>query len=77
MITDQQRRVYDFIRAYINIHGVSPSYAEIAKGLSLTARGNIHRIVHKIHKAGMISVRGKKFRSIRIADKSVQAISEL
>ena len=77
MITDQQRRVYDFIRAYINIHGVSPSYAEIAKGLSLTARGNIHRIVHKIYKAGMISIKSKRFRSIRIADKSVQTISSL
>jgi repressor LexA len=77
MITDQQRRVYDFIRAYINIHGVSPSYEEIAKGLSLKARGNIHRIVHKIYKAGMISIRGKRCRSIRMVDKSVQTISAL
>jgi SOS-response transcriptional repressor LexA len=56
---------------------VSPSYAEIAKGLSLTARSNIHRIVHKIYKAGMISIKSKRFRSIRIADKSVQTISAL
>jgi|TARA_R110002126_G_scaffold19251_1_gene72386 repressor LexA len=77
MITDQQRRVYDFIRAYINIHGISPSYEEIAKGLNLKARGNIHRIVHKIYKAGMISIRDKRCRSIRMADKSVQTISAL
>ena len=77
MVTEQQRRVYDFIRAYINIHGVSPSYEEIAKGLSLKAKGNIHRIVHKIQKAGMISLRGKRFRSIQIEDRSVKAISAL
>jgi repressor LexA len=76
-MTNKQTQVYDFIRAYAKIHGFPPSYADIAKGLGMKARSNIHRMVHKLRREGMLSLRSHKFRSVQIADRSVDSITAL
>ena len=40
-MTEKQKRVYDFIQAFIRTHGFAPSYTEIAKGLELRSKSNI------------------------------------
>jgi SOS-response transcriptional repressor LexA len=69
--------VLDFIRAYIRIHGVSPSYQVIAKSIGLSSKSNIHRIVHRLKQDGLIELRPYKFRSIKLVDQSVKEISKL
>ena len=69
--------VFDFIKAYMRLHGVAPSYAVIAKGIGLKSKSNIHRIIHKLEEEGLVTVKPYKFNSIKIRDRSVREMASL
>lgn len=69
--------VLDFIRAYIRLHGMSPSYQTIASGLGMRSKANIHRIVHKLQDDGLLTIRPYKFNSIKLIDRSAREVSAL
>jgi SOS-response transcriptional repressor LexA len=69
--------VFDFIKAYLRLHGVAPSYAVIAKGIGLKSKSNIHRIIHKLEEEGLVTVKPYKFNSIKIRDRSVREMASL
>jgi SOS-response transcriptional repressor LexA len=69
--------VFDFIKAYMRLHGVAPSYAVIAKGIGLKSKSNIHRIIHKLEDEGLVTVKPYKFNSIKIRDRSVRDMASL
>lgn len=74
---DKHQLVLDFIKAYIKIHGVAPSYAVIARGLGMKSKSNIHRIIHKLKDEGMVAVKPYQFNSIRVIDRSVKRVASL
>jgi repressor LexA len=76
-MTKRSELVLDFIKAYMRIHGIPPSYEVIAKGLGLKAKSNIHRIVHKLQDDGLIQMKPYKFHSIRLVDKSAREMASL
>lgn len=76
-MTKKQTLVYEFIKAYTKVYGFSPSYEDIAKGLGLKARSNIHRMVHKLRREGMLSVKFRKYRSTQLHDRSVTTMVSL
>lgn len=76
-MTDRDQLVFDFIKAYMRIHGIPPSYEVIAKGLGLRAKSNIHRIVHKLKDNGLIETKPYKFHAIRLVDKSAKEMASL
>jgi SOS-response transcriptional repressor LexA len=76
-MTSHRQLVLDFIRAYIRIHGVSPSYATIAKSLGMTSKSNIHRIVHRLKDDGFIDLKPYKFHAIKLVDKSAKSLLKL
>lgn len=76
-MTPQWEMVLRFIRAYIRIHGVSPSYEVTAKGLGMKSRSNIHRIVHRLRVEGHLEVAPRKFRGIKVRDRSVREVLAL
>jgi hypothetical protein len=76
-MTERQRLVFDFIKAYIKIHGMAPSYEVIAKGLNMKSRANMHRIVQKLKEDGYLEKRPRKFYGIKLLDKSVKEIASL
>ena len=69
--------VFDFIKAYMRLHGVAPSYAVIAKGIGLKSKSNVHRIIHKLEDEGLVTVKPYKFNSIKIRDRSVREMASL
>ena len=70
--------VFEFIRAYIGRHGVSPSYEVMAKGLGMRSKANMHRYVRALERDGLLKVRPRKFYGIQIVgDKSVEEIINL
>lgn len=69
--------VFDFIKAYLRLHGVAPSYAVIAKGIGMKSKSNIHRIIHKLEEEGLVTVKPYKFNSIKIKDRSVREMATL
>jgi repressor LexA len=76
-MTEKQQLVLDFIKAYMRLHGIPPSYEVIAKGLGLKAKSNIHRVIHKLKEEGLIETKPYKFHSIRLVDKSARAMVNL
>ena len=76
-MTPRRQLVLDFIKAYIRIHGIAPSYEVIAKGLKMKSKANIHRIVHRLQDDGYLSIKPHKFHSIKVVDRSVKEISAL
>jgi repressor LexA len=76
-MTDRRQQVLEFVRAYIKIHGCGPALHVIAKALELRSKSNIHRIVKRLEMDGFIQTNPKKYRSIRVVDKSVKAIASL
>jgi repressor LexA len=76
-MSKRRQLVLDFIRAYIRLHGVPPSYEVIAKGIGLSSKSNVHRIVHRLKEDGHLTVRPYKFHSIKLVDVSVQQVTRL
>ena len=76
-MSKRRQLVLDFIRAYIRLHGVPPSYEVIAKGIGLSSKSNVHRIVHRLKEDGHLTIRPYKFHSIRLVDNSVKDVVRL
>jgi repressor LexA len=76
-MTKHRQLVLEFIRAYIRLHGVPPSYEVIAKGLGLKSKSNVHRIVHRLKEDGHLTIRPYKFHSIKLVDRSVKEVALL
>jgi SOS-response transcriptional repressor LexA len=69
--------VLEFIRAYVKLHGVSPSYEVIAKGIGLNSKSNIHRIVHRLKADGHLVTKPYKFHAIKLVDTSAKEVMKL
>jgi DNA-binding NarL/FixJ family response regulator len=42
-LTRRQKQVYDFISGFVDKHGYSPSFEEIAEGLGLSSLATVHK----------------------------------
>lgn len=69
--------VLDFIRAYLRLHGVPPSYSVIARGLGMKSKSNVHRVIHILQDEGLLVIKPHKFNSIKLIDRSVKGIASL
>jgi len=76
-VTERQKIVLDFISMYIKMKGFPPSYQEIAIGLNLRSKSNIHRIIHSLQKKGLLHVKPHMIRSLKVIDKSVDKMVSL
>ena len=76
-MSKRRQLVLDFIRAYIRLHGVSPSYEVIARGIGLKSKSNIHRIIHRLKTDGHIVTKPYKFHAIKLVDTSVRDVVRL
>jgi len=76
-MTPQWEKVLRFIRAYLRIHGVSPSYAVMAQSLGLKSRANMHRIVTRLEEEGHLEKKPRKFYAIKVVDRSVKDVASL
>ena len=65
-MTNRQRQALDFISAFIEVRGYSPSYAEIMQELGFRSGSRIHDLVHSLVDQNLISIRPGCARSIRI-----------
>jgi repressor LexA len=73
-MTEKQKLVYDFIQTFIKMRGFSPSYFEIAQGLGMKSKSNIHRHVHCLRERGLIQIKPHMIRSMMVIDKSVKHV---
>jgi SOS-response transcriptional repressor LexA len=76
-MTQKWEMVLRFIRAYIKLHGVSPSYGVMAEGLGLKSRANMHRIVKRLEEEGHLQRRPNKIYGVKVVDRSVREVASL
>ena len=76
-LSKKNLRVLEFMQAYIKLHGIAPSYEVTALALGMKAKSNVHRIVHRLETAGLLSTRKYKFCSVKIVDKTASDIDKL
>lgn len=54
-LAPEHKQVLDFIRAYVEERGYSPSYEEIAAGLNYSSKATVARRVHALVARGHIT----------------------
>lgn len=68
------QQVLEFVRAYQNLFGVPPSYGEIARGIGLRSKSNVHRIVHELKSRGHLTMKPYAVQSIKLVDQTLEKI---
>ncbi len=76
-MNEKNQLVLDFIKAYVKLHRVPPSYSVIARGLGKKSKSNIHRVIHILQAEGFLEIRPHKFNSIKLIDRSVKGVASL
>lgn len=68
-LTDKQREVLDFLRAWAKEHdGQTPSYRQIAEGVELVSLSGVLRLLKGLEERGYISRMEQRPRSIRLLE---------
>jgi len=71
MLTKKQKRVYDWIKRFIQEHGYAPSYDEIRKGLGFNSLSTVYEHLRRLEEKGYIrSLWGNKKRALEIIERS-------
>jgi repressor LexA len=65
-LTRRQRQVYDFIAAFVQSRGYSPSFEEIGEGLGLSSLATVHKHVSNLEEKGFLKRGYNRSRSIDI-----------
>lgn len=66
MLTTQQKRVLDFIRAFIARHGHAPTLKEIGEGVDIQSRGAVHRHVQTLLERGVLKRSRRGWRTLEL-----------
>lgn len=75
-MTPKQKLALEFIKAYMHVKGYAPSYMNIAQGLNIKSKSNVHRLVHALKEQGLLELSPHQIRSMKVVDKSVKEISK-
>lgn len=65
-VTRRQKEVLDFISGFVQRNGYSPSYEEIARGLSLKSLATVHKHVTNLQNKGLIARAHNRSRSLDV-----------
>lgn len=66
-LTPRQKEVLDFLVAYIERNGYSPSFEEVAMGLNLSSLATVHKHVTALEQKGYVKRRYNESRSIEVS----------
>ncbi len=65
-LTKRQKQVLDVLQRFINAHGYSPSFEEIAKALKLSSLATVHKHIGTLERKGFIRRGYNQSRSIDV-----------
>ena len=65
-LTRRQKQVYDFLAQFVEEHGYSPSFEEIAEGLGLSSLATVHKHITNLEQKGLLRRDYNRSRSIDI-----------
>jgi repressor LexA len=65
-LTKRQKEVLDFLVAFVNKHGYSPSFEEIGRSLKLTSLATVHKHITTLERKGFVRRGYNRSRSIEV-----------
>jgi repressor LexA len=65
-VTRRQKEVLDFLEAFVNRNGYSPSFEEIARGMGLKSLATVHKHISNLEKKGLLDRVHNRSRSIDV-----------
>ncbi len=68
MPTLLEKRILNFIHAFIIKHGHSPTLVEIGKAMDINSKGTIHRYVQNLRNKNLLAPPERGWRGIRLTD---------
>lgn len=71
-LTKRQKEVLDFIADFIEENGYSPSYEELAQGLSLSSLASVHKHIEGLESRRYVSRGFNQSRSLEISPKYLE-----
>ncbi len=71
-LTKRQKQVLDYIADFIEEHGYSPSYEELAQGLHLASLATVHKHIQGLESRSYLKRGYNQSRSIEISSKYLQ-----
>ena len=63
-LTRRQKELYDFLLNFVDQHGYSPSYEEIAEGVGLSSLATVHKHITNLEQKGLLRRDYNRSRSI-------------
>ncbi len=76
-VTRRQKEVLDFLEAFVSRNGYSPSFEEIARGMSLKSLATVHKHITNLEKKGMLDRVHNRSRSIDVLPPGTKTRSSL
>ncbi len=71
-MTKRQRQVLESIRSFIERHGYSPSFQEMANMLGLSSVATVHKHITNLERKGLIRKRWNRSRSVEVVAREVR-----
>jgi repressor LexA len=71
-LTKRQKEVLDFIADFVEQHGYSPSYEELAHGLNLASLATVHKHIQALESRNYLRRQFNQSRSLDVAPKYLQ-----
>ena len=68
VLTLLEKRILNFIHAFIIKHGHSPTLVEIGEAMDINSKGTIHRYIQNLRNKNMLAQNERGWRGIRLAD---------
>lgn len=69
---DNQKRIYEFIKSYVNEKSYPPSVREICAAVGLSSTSTVHGHLARLEKKGLIKRDPTKPRTIEIVEKDAK-----
>ena len=76
-VTKRQKEVLDFLEAFVTRNGYSPSFEEIARGMSLKSLATVHKHITNLEKKGFLDRVHNRSRSIDVLPPGARTRSSL
>ncbi len=67
-LTQTEVKIHDFIRAFINQQGHSPTLKEIGDGVAIKSKGTVHRYVNALKNKGVLQHNTRQWRGLSLAE---------
>ena len=68
MTTLLEKRILNFIRAFIQQYGHSPTLVEIGQAVDIKSKGTVHRYIQALKQKGVLEQTERGWRGIRLVD---------